>query len=567
MLKRLYIRDYAIIDELTIDFSNGLNIITGETGAGKSILIDALGLLLGDRASSEDVRQGAGKSVVEGFFSISSNDHVHTFLQNHKYDDGDELIIRREVSAKGGSRAFINDSPAQIALLKEVGNGLIDLHGQHDHQTLLRSETHLHLLDNAGGLQGMVNDYCSGYEQILSLASEIKSLLKREAELRQKEEFYEFQLQEIDGVDPKPGEDEELLRELKIRENSEQLYELVTGLHTLLYEENNSVRDKLLRARTMLDQLTEIDVDFNERRDECASTIVVVEEIAKSLQRYSVSIEFAPEELEGMRERLHALNGLRKKFGGTLQAVLEYREMISKEIALAKNYDLTIEKKRAKLRDLQKSVGKLGLRLSRKRSETAKKVEKAVAKTLQELGIEHGRFSVQIDHHDSSPDSDVALCVNDGWYEANLHGIDTIEFYISTNLGEDPKALARTASGGEISRVMLALKTILAKNDRLPLLVFDEIDTGISGRIATKVGTAMKNLASYHQIIAITHLPQIAAMSRHHYVVEKEQSNGRTVTRVRKLELEEHTREVAKLVSGEDVTESSLLTARELIES
>ncbi len=567
MLKTLYIRDYAIIDELTIEFSSGLNVITGETGTGKSILIDALGLLLGERASSEDVRKGSRRSVVEGFFSISSNDHVHTLLKKHGYEDGDELIIRREVSPKSGSRAFLNDSPTQVSLLKEIGDRLIDLHGQHDHQTLLRSETHIHLLDNAGGLQGMVNDYRSGYENILSIAGEIKSLLKREAGLRQKLEFYEFQLQEIHGVDPKPDEDEDLLRELKIRENSEQLYELVTGLHSLLYEESDSVRDKLLRAQSMLDQLTEIDSDFSERLDECLSAIVVIEEIAKSLQRYSVNVEFAPEELEEIRERLYVLNGLRKKFGGTLQAVLEYRETITTEIALAKNYDSTIEEKRRELRDLQESVGKLSLRLSQKRSEIARKIEAAVVETLRELGIEHGKFSVQIDHNEVSSGSDTAVCSGDHWYAATRHGIDIVEFFISTNLGEDPKPLARTASGGEISRVMLALKTILAKNDRLPLLVFDEIDTGISGRIATKVGTAMRNLADYHQIIAITHLPQIAAMSRNHYVVEKLLIKGRTVTQVRKLEPEEHTREVAKLVSGEDVTESSMLAARELIES
>ncbi|MCE2502584.1 MAG: DNA repair protein RecN [Chlorobi bacterium] len=567
MLKTLYIRDYAIIDELTIEFSSGLNVITGETGTGKSILIDALGLLLGERASSEDVRKGSRRSVVEGFFSISSNDHVHTLLKKHGYEDGDELIIRREVSPKSGSRAFLNDSPTQVSLLKEIGDRLIDLHGQHDHQTLLRSETHIHLLDNAGGLQEMVNDYRSGYENILSIAGEIKSLLKREAGLRQKLEFYEFQLQEIHGVDPKPDEDEDLLRELKIRENSEQLYELVTGLHSLLYEESDSVRDKLLRAQSMLDQLTEIDSDFSERLDECLSAIVVIEEIAKSLQRYSVNVEFAPEELEEIRERLYVLNGLRKKFGGTLQAVLEYRETITTEIALAKNYDSTIEEKRRELRDLQESVGKLSLRLSQKRSEIARKIEAAVVETLRELGIEHGKFSVQIDHNEVSSGSDTAVCSGDHWYAATRHGIDIVEFFISTNLGEDPKPLARTASGGEISRVMLALKTILAKNDRLPLLVFDEIDTGISGRIATKVGTAMRNLADYHQIIAITHLPQIAAMSRNHYVVEKLLIKGRTVTQVRKLEPEEHTREVAKLVSGEDVTESSMLAARELIES
>ena len=567
MLKTLYIRNYAIIDELTVEFSSGLNIITGETGAGKSILIDALGLLLGERAVSEDVRRGTGKAVIEGTFAVSSNEPVHKLLQEHNYDDGDELIVRREISAKGGSRAFLNDSPAPNALLREVGDALIDMHGQHDHQTLLRIDTHIYLLDNAGGLQGLVDNFGTTFDAIQKDAQEIQNLKKREAELHHQLEFYEFQLNEINQVDPKPNEDESLEKELKIRENSENLFELVSGLHSLLYEENDSVRDKLLRARTMLDRLTEIDSRFTEHRSECLSAIVIVEETAKYLQSYSAGVDFAPEELEEMRERLYTLNGLRKKFGGTLDAVLEYREKISAEIELAKNYDSTIAEKTNELRKKQQVVGVLAAKISAKRTRIARKVESAVVKVLKELGIEHGQFSVRIEQTETDPTTSGAVYSAERCLAATRQGIDSVEFYISTNLGEDPKPLARTASGGEISRVMLALKSILAKNDRLPLLIFDEIDTGISGRIGTKVGIAMRNLADYHQIIAITHLPQIAAMSHHHYVVEKIEKDGRTVTHIRKLDQEEHTREIAKLVSGEDVTESSIRTAKELIAS
>lgn len=567
MLKSLYIRNYAIIDELTIEFAGGLNIITGETGAGKSIVIDALSLLLGERAASDDVRRGADKAVIEGVFAVSTNEPVRTCLKKHSYDEGDELIIRREISARGGSRAFINDSPSPISLLKEVGDYLIDLHGQHDHQTLLRPETHIHLLDNAGGLQRMVEDFGEAFDRMQEAGSEIRSLKKREAELHRQLEFYEFQLKEIDAIDPKSGEDEEMEKELKIRENSEHLFEIVSGLHSLLYEEADSVRDKLFRARTMLDRLSDIDSRFGEHRAECISAIVIVEEIAKYLQSYSAGIDFAPEELEKMRERLHALGGLRKKFGGSLEAVLQYREKIDQEIQLARNYDSTIAEKTAALREMQRSVGLLAGKLSAKRTQVARKVERAVADVLKELGIEHGKFVVRIEQTETAPDSLGGVYSGERCLAATRSGIDLVEFYISTNLGEEPKPLARTASGGEISRIMLALKTILAKNDRLPLLVFDEIDTGISGRIGSKVGIAMRNLADYHQIIAITHLPQIAAMSHHHFVVEKTEEKGRTVTRVRKLDQDEHTREVARLVSGEDVTEASITTARELIQS
>ena len=563
MLKTLYIKNYAIIDELEVSFDSGLNIITGETGAGKSIMIDALRLILGYRASTEDVRSGSNKAVIEAFFSIEKNDGVHKILSREGYDDGDELIIRREVSSRG-SRGFINDSPAPITLLREVGEGLIDLHGQHDHQTLLRPDTHIDLLDNAGGLDQLVDDYRSGWSKMKDLVGEISSLQAREDELRRTLEFHEFQLREICDVDPQEGEVLELERDLRIRENSEQLYDLVTKLHTLLYSDADAVRDQLIRVRTMVQRLEEIDNAFASRREELESVIVIVEELSRFLQSYSVDIEFEPSELERMRERLQSLTGLRKKYGGTIEAVLEHRDRIESEISLARNYDAAIESREEELKALRKRLGREAARISKKREQVAASIEKSIVAILKELGIEKGSFSVRMEQSDRS-DDDQWLLVGEKSHAATSRGIDTVEFFVSTNVGEELKPLARTASGGEISRIMLAMKSILAKNDRLPLLIFDEIDTGVSGRIARKVGEALGNLADFHQIIAITHLPQIAAMSRHHYVVEKSEQNGRTVTAIRKLDETERTVEVARLVSGEAVTESGLKAARELI--
>lgn len=565
MLKTLYIRDFAIIDELTVEFANGLNIITGETGAGKSILITALGLLLGERASSDQVRQGRSKAVVEGFLSIEKNDGVHQLLIEHGYDDGDELIVRRELSARGGSRAFLNDSPAPVGLLREVGDRLIDLHGQHDHQMLLRPETHCRLLDTAGGLDSLVERYSRKFAELRQKGQEIRKLRAREDELRRTLEFHEYQLEEIREIDPQPDEIESLSREVRIRENGEQLYELVNELHGILYGEKNAVRDRLVRARSMLDRLAEIDTQFEGRSEELNSAVVVVEELARYLQSYSLDIDVDPRELDTMRERLNALNGLRKKYGGTLEAVLEHRETIEREISLAKNYDSEITLREEELTRLRQSVGRLATKLSRKRHQVAGSIERSVVETLRELGIDHGEFRVEFDTTESAPDHADAVHDGEKSWVSGTHGIDEIEFFVSTNAGEEPKALAKTASGGEISRIMLAMKTILAKNDRLPLLVFDEIDTGISGRIAQKVGVALRHLADFHQIVAITHLPQIAAMSHHHFVVEKLEKDGRTVTSIRRLDAEEHTTEVARLVSGEDVTESSIRAARELM--
>lgn len=566
MLKTLYIRDYAIIDELEVSFDGGLNIITGETGAGKSIMIDALRLILGYRASTEDVRSGSSKAVVEAFFSIEKNDGVHQILSREGYDDGDELIVRREVSSRG-SRAFLNDSPAPIGLLREVGEGLIDLHGQHDHQTLLRPETHIELLDNAGGLDALVADFAEGWGRMKELVAEIESLRAREDELRRTLEFHEFQLQEINEVDPKDGEIGELERELKIRENSEQLYDLVTKLHALLYSDTDAVRDQLVRARSMVGRLEEIDSSYALRREELETSIVIVEELSRHLQSYSVDIDFAPEELESTRERLQSLTGLRKKYGGTLEAVLEHRERIEEEISLARNYDAAIESREVDLVQMREKLGEEAERISKKRSQVAKSIETSVVKILKNLGIEKGAFSVRIDQSTPSSEEQNFLVVEGKPVSATTRGFDSVEFYVTTNVGEDLKPLARTASGGEISRIMLAMKSILAKNDRLPLLIFDEIDTGVSGRIAQKVGEALRKLADFHQIIAITHLPQIAAMSRNHYVVEKSEKKRRTVTAIRRLDEAERTVEVARLVSGEDVTESGLEAARELIQS
>ncbi len=568
MLKSLYVKNYALIEEVTIEFALGLNIVTGETGAGKSILIGALGLVLGGRASAENVRHGAEKAVVEAVFSVNDNDRALRLLRDAEYDvEGDELIVRREVTARGTSRAFINDSPAPLNMLKDLGDYLVDLHGQHEHQLLLRPETHLAMLDNVAGLELLVRDFAAAYSALTEARARLNDLRRREAKLRETQEFHAFHLREIDEVAPVAGEDEAILQELNIRENAERIYELTSQLYGLLYDQENSVRDLLLRARNVFDQLITIDPTFAEHRSECVSAVSIVEEIAKFTQSYSAGMDHAPERLEQMRERLGALVRIRKKYGGSIDAVLGYRAEIAAEFDLAQNFDEQIAALEHDIEQHARRAGDLAGKLSAKRRDSARKVARSIENVLKELGIDRGRFEVRIEQTEAAPGSANAVCLAGAWYTASADGIDAASFHISTNVGEDPKPLARVASGGEISRVMLALKTILAKNDRLPLLIFDEIDTGISGRIASKVGTVMRDLGNFHQIIAITHLPQIAAMSREHYVVEKAEHGKRTVTTVRKLSTEEHTREVAKLMSGETVTESSIQMARELIES
>lgn len=567
MLKSLHVKNYALIEEVRVEFREGLNILTGETGAGKSILIDALGLLLGERASSDCVRQGADRAIIEGVFTVNDNERAGHILAEHGYDNGEELIVRREISARGNSRTFLNDSPASLMLLKELGDHLVDLHGQHEHQMLLRAETHIDFLDDAGGLAPLVEEFQACFNELQRIQEELRDLRGREVQLRQRQEFYQYQLKEIDAVAPEPNEDAMIHQELKLLENSERIAELGTGLVRILYEEESSIHDQLQKSRGVLDQLIAIDPALAEQRTELVSAMAIIDELAKFFHGYSTRIDFSPFKLEEMRERLHALNGLRKKFGGTLDAVIAYRETIAAELELAQNFDGQIERLQAELASQRRAAGSVAARLSKKRRDVSRKTERAVEEVLRGLGIEKGKFVVRIEQLPASADGSNAVEHDGHLLAATAKGADKVEFFITTNVGEEPKPLAKVASGGEISRVMLALKTILAKGVKLPLLVFDEIDTGISGRVASKVGTAMRDLGTFHQIIAITHLPQIAAMSQCHYLVEKRVQSGRTVTGVRCLSGEEHIREVAKLMSGEVVTDASLQMARELIES
>ncbi len=564
MLRTLYVKNYALIEEIEVEFKSGLNIITGETGAGKSILIDALGLILGERASSDVVRKGADKAVVEGIFYVGGNKKIKKILEDNGIGFSDELILRREVSAKGHSRCFANDVPISLVLMKEIGNHLVDLHGQHEHQSLLRVETHIELLDDFGGLIGMVEEFRREIHKLDNLYKQLDELKQKERTLKEKRELYEFQLKEIEAVNPQIGEDEQLESELKLLENAERLYEVTSQLYSLLYSSEKSIHDLLVIVRNQLEDLSDIDKRFQPYVEEARSAQAIVDEITSFVQNYNSRIEFNPDRLEFIRERLHMLNRLKKKYGGTIESVIEYRDKVKREFELVENFEGEIAKLNQEIEEQIKVCSEIAERLSSKRREISETVSEAIVDVLKELGIENARFEVRIENR---PKSEGRCYVKFGneCYEVNDRGVDYVEFYISTNVGEDPKPLVKVASGGEVSRIMLALKSILAKSERLPLLVFDEIDTGISGRIAQKVGYSLKNLSKYHQIIAITHLPQIASLADTHYLAEKVIQDGRAVTKIRELGIEERIKEIAKLMSGEEVTRASIESAKELM--
>ncbi len=526
---------------------------------------------MGERASSDVIRRGADKAVVEAVFGISANKQVCAFVESQDLELSNDLILRREISAKGHNRCFMNDTPVALSVLQAIGDLLVDLHGQHDHQSLLRSETHIDLLDDFGGLAGLREEYVASYNRLAALFSFLEELQAKERQLRERKDLYEFQIQEIDALAPQRGEEDALERELRILENSEKLFEATSSLHQMLYEGEQAVYDQLVLARNQLEDLARIDTAFEEIRNECASAVAIISEVSKFVQSYNSKVEFNPERLEQIRDRLGKLALLKKKYGGSVDAIIEHRGKIGQEFALAENFEEEIRKLTEGIEQERRTCSASAQRLSAKRREHVGKINDSVTAELAKLGISNARFDVKVEDHPigksngSSQPVHTYVRLGREFYQATLKGIDSVEFYISTNLGEDLKPLVKVASGGEISRIMLALKSILAKSERLPLLIFDEIDVGVSGRIAVSVGRSLRSLSQFHQVVAITHLPQIAGLADTHFVVEKIEREKRTRTRLRKLDLEERVREVAKLMSGTQVTDAGLRGARELM--
>lgn len=567
MLKSLYIKDYALIDLIEINFSKGLNIITGETGAGKSILIDAMSLLLGERASSEVVRKGAEKSIVEGIFEVGKNINIKKLCTENEIDFSNELIVRREISLKGTNRCFLNDSPVSLSLIKEIGDLLVDLHGQHEHQSLLRVETHIDFLDQVADVEKLLAQYYDEYRKINLLHSELKSLKENESFLKEKKELYAFQINEIDSVNPQLDEDEKLEDELNILENSERLLIIANEIYDSIYESENSVIDATGLIKNKLLELIQIDKSLESTFTNLESAIVFLNEVASSIRSYKDKINLDPERLEEIRERIGSLILLKKKYSGSLKAVIEHREKIGKEFELAENFAEKILQIEMELDKSRIKLGEIAKQLSLQRNLAAKKIKKEIESTLKLLGILDSRFEVKIKNQIEENSSSHFILVDGQKYHYNEKGFDFVEFFISTNIGEDIKPLVKVASGGEISRIMLALKSVLAKSDKLPILIFDEIDTGVSGRVAQKVGQVLHELASNHQIIAITHLPQIAGLADTHFAVEKNKINERVVSKIKLLNVDERVKEIAKLISGEVITETAIQSAKELMNS
>ena len=563
MLTSLYIKNFALIEELSIEFSKGLTIITGETGAGKSILIGALNLVLGSRASTDLIRSGCSKAVIEAILIPETPQRLATILEEAGLGIEEELILRREISAKGQSRCFINDSPCTLQVLKKAGDILIDLHGQHEHQLLLHPETHVSLLDESGQLTPLVESYRTTFENLKRKRRELEKLTADSNRLREKRDLLEYQLQELASLNLKQGEDVDIEEKITLHEHAETRFSLCSSLNELLYDNDRSAFVQLAEAVQQLSRLAGIDKSFSSYLEDAESAKTLVEELSRTVRHYSEDIEFNQEHLEILRERHMLLQRTGKKYGKSIEELIDFQEEIAAELSMENNLSERTEHIGSEIDSLRKELSNRAARLSAERHKTAAELEAAITRELESLGIPHCIFKVMITK-DSSDDGDIIH--NGNRYSALENGYDRIEFLISTNVGELPKPLAKIASGGEISRVMLAMKSVLAENTRLPILIFDEIDTGISGAVADAVGRSLRGLSRTHQIILITHLPQIAAMADRHLSVEKTVEGNRTISKVRKLDDEDHIAAVANLISGRQRSDSSLRAAAELVE-
>jgi DNA repair protein RecN (Recombination protein N) len=552
MLRWMRIQNVAVIDRLEVDFESGLNLLTGETGAGKSILIDALGLVLGARAAAELVRSGAEQAVVEAGFEMAP---VPPALGRRLKEAGilleDELVIRRELTAAGRSRVTVNGVAGARQLLREIAPFLADIHGQGEDSSLFRPEAGLEILDRFGGTREDRRRVRESLREVRRISAELQKVeaSAREKDARKRE--LEGIAAEIGKVSPRVGEDEELLNERSLVAHAEKLRSLSEEVYRSLYEDEGSALARLSLIFKRIEELASIDRRFQTYAEERDALLSPLQDLALFTRDYARHIDVTPGRLDRIESRLALLERIKKKFGGTLQAALERGDRARREIEELEGSEERIAGLTEALEAAEGRYLALAASLSAARRKAARKLERLLSKELPSLALEKARFAVEVK---SLEDGD--------WRES---GLDEVELLFSANPGEEPRPLSKTASGGELSRFVLALKAVSAKGERPKTLVFDEVDSGIGGRVADAVGEKLKELASIHQVICVTHLPQIASFAPAHYRIDKMEKEGRTETRIERLDPEGRVDEIARMLAGAVVTESARKHARELV--
>ena len=550
MLKELHVRNYAVIDNLRIELEPGLNVLTGETGAGKSLIVGALSLLLGERASSDVVRAGEDRALVEGVFDCSGAPELVRLCEEQGIEvDGDWLILRREVLREGRNRAWVNGSAATTGLVRDLGQQLVDLHGQHEHQALLRREAQRDILDAFAGARDAADRTGEAHAKLVGVRGRIAATRAEAAATRERAEFLAFRAREIESAGLSPREDETAALEARRLEHSEELIELSAALHSAVYGDDGALVEGLGGLSRMVEDLVRIDPTASEIEALYSEARTTLQELGRRLSAYRDAVEHDPGRLVELRDRLDLIHGLKRKYGGTIEEVLAAGRAAREELERADRSVLDLDALEVEETGALEELVVQADKLSALRKASAARLEREVTGLLDELGMEGGRFRVRLE----------ALA------EQGSHGAERAEFQVSLNPGFEPGPLARVASGGELSRVMLALKTVLAEVDGVPSLVFDEIDSGVGGRVAHRVAERLAMVAENHQVFAITHLPQIASKASVHLYVEKVQQDGLASASVRTLEGEERVEELARMLGGDPGREVSRRHAAELL--
>lgn len=550
MLLEISIKNFAIIEEISLNFEKGMTVLTGETGAGKSIIIDAMNMMLGSRATTDVIRHGAPKAEIEGLFAVESNRHLTALFEEQGLEWTDELIIRREILQNGRSVSRINGQMVNLSVLKAVGQHLVDIHGQHDQEELMRSQLHITMLDEFGDAAFFQTKaaYRQTFEDYKRLRKQVVELQRNQQENKARIEMLEFQIAEIEATALEVDEDVRLEQERQRLLNHKMIADTLTNAYTMLDAEDFSSLANVRSAMNDLESIEEYDTSYKELSSQLSETFYALEDITKRLEDVVDGLEFDGNRLMQVESRLDLIHSITRKYGGQVKDVLEYLAQITKEYSLLTGSDLSSEELEKELKRLEKSLVSLAQELSDQRHALAQALENEIQQELADLYMDKARFQVRFSKA-----------------KFNREGNEAVEFYISTNPGEDFKPLVKVASGGELSRLMLAIKSAFSRKEGKTSIVFDEVDTGVSGRVAQAIAAKIHKIGQNGQVLAISHLPQVIAAADYQFYIEKISDAHSTVSTVRLLNREERIEEIAKMLAGEDLTEAARQQAEQLL--
>ena len=552
MLLEISIKNFAIIEAISLNFEKGMTVLTGETGAGKSIIIDAMNMMLGARAATDVIRHGAPKAEIEGLFSVENSHALQMIFDEQGIELGDEIIIRREILQNGRSVSRVNGQMVNLSVLRSIGQYLVDIHGQHDQEELMRPQLHIQMLDGFGdaGFLELKQAYQTNFDAYRKMRKQLLEIKKNQEEHKARIEMLEFQMAEIESASLQPGEDLKLNQERDKLLNHKNIADTLTNAYTMLDNEEFSSLANVRSAMNDMESLEDYDVEYREISTSLSESYYVLEDVTKRLEDIIESLDFDGNRLMQIESRLDLIHAITRKYGGNVDDVLMYFAKITEEYNLLTGNNLSSDDMEAELKKLEVSLVDLATKLASARHNLAQQLEIEIQQELKDLYMEKAQFQVQFTKG-----------------KFTREGNESVEFYISTNPGEDFKPLVKVASGGELSRLMLAIKSAFSRKEGKTSIVFDEVDTGVSGRVAQAIAQKIHKIGQNGQVLAISHLPQVIAIADYQFFIEKISNDHSTVSTVRLLTVEERVEEVAKMLAGENVTEAALSQARELLQS